>query len=80
MHHGKSFDNWIVWQNKNKLGIHCTLSIQHEEDKINRKVENGGLEITNQTVLPEKVEKVYCFFTGDQCAISDIQVKRGLIQ
>lgn len=72
---GATFENWSVWLNKNKEGVYCTFSVQHEENKINFKAENGGLEIVNQTVLPEKVEKVFCYLTGDQCAITDIHVK-----
>lgn len=70
----ESFENWTVWTNKNKKGVDCTVSIQHQGDIINLKAEDAGLQIVNQTLLPEKAEKLYCFITGDQCAVSDIRI------
>ena len=48
--------------------------IRHEGDTIKVRVEDGGLVTENLTKLEEAVDKVYCFFTGDQCAITDIRI------
>lgn len=70
----ENFENWNVWKDKNKAGQDCTLSIQLEGDTILTQVEDAGLTIINQTKMDSKVEKIYFFFTGDQCAITNICV------
>ncbi len=72
----ESFDNWSIWKQKNKAGIDCKLVLSHQGDIVDLQVENGGLTTVNQTKLPERAEKVYCYFTGDQCAITDIHIKK----
>lgn len=73
----ESFGDWNIWKDRNRAGVDCSLSIRLEDEKINLKVEDVGLQIENQTLLTEKVDKIYCYFTGDQCAISDIHIKGG---
>lgn len=73
---GENFENWSVWKQKNKSGVDCRLSLSHKGDVVNLQVENSGLLTVNQTRLQKQVDKVYCYFTGDQCAITDIQINR----
>jgi len=74
----ETFNNWDVWKDKNKAGVECSISIQLEDEIVNLKAENSGLIIKNQTILNAKPEKIYCFLSGDQCAITDIHVRGGL--
>lgn len=71
---GESFENWNTWKQRNKAGVDCRLNISHKGDSVYLEVENTGLTITNQTKLTDDVEYVYCFLTGDQCAITDIHI------
>lgn len=71
---GEKFENWSIWKQRNKAGVDCKLSLSHKGDIVNLQVENSGLTTVNQTKLLESTEKVYCYFTGDQCAITDIHV------
>ncbi len=70
----ESFENWNTWKNKNLTGVDCRLSLLHEDNHVTLKVTDSGVTTVNRTVLPESTEKVYCFFTGDQCAITNIRI------
>ena len=73
---GDDFDNWSIWKQKNKAGVDCELSLSFVGNTIYMEVENSDLATVNQTKLPEKVDKGYCYLTGDQCAITNIRVTR----
>lgn len=73
---GEKFENWSIWKQKNKAGVDCELSLSFVGNTIYMEVENSDLATVNQTKLPEKVDKVYCYLTGDQCAITNIRVTR----
>ncbi len=70
------FTNWSTWKQKNKAGTDCRLLIKYTDNVIDLQVENSGLIIENQTVLPEEVTKVYYYFTGDQCAVTEIFINK----
>lgn len=72
---GETFENWSVWKQKNREGVECKVLISHQGNNVNLQIENSGLLTVNQTRLPENVEKVYWYFTGDQCAITDIRIR-----
>lgn len=72
----ETFGNWSAWKQRNKAGTYCTLSISHIENTINLKVENCGLIIENQTTIPENISKIYFCLTGDQCAITEININK----
>ncbi len=71
---GDDFGNWSIWKQKNKAGVDCEVSLSHQKDVVYLKAEISGLKLENETKLPENIEKVYCFITGDQCAITDIHI------
>lgn len=68
------FENWNVWKSKNKTGVDCKVSLSLLNDKVILKMENSGLQVVNQTKLPENLGKVYFYITGDQCAITQIKI------
>ena len=47
-----------------------------EKDSINMIAENSGLETKNKTSVPPDCSKIYFYFTGDQCAITNIRINR----
>jgi len=73
----ENFENWSIWKQRNKSGVYCRLSVKHKNDLINLEVEDSGLTTLNQTKLTENVKKLYCYFTGDQCAITDIRIEKA---
>ncbi len=38
---------------------------------------NGGISIKNTTILDIDVEKIYAAISGDQCAVTNIRIKKG---
>ncbi len=74
---GEDFENWSLWKQKNKAGVGCRLKISRKGNVVNLLAENGGLTTINQTKLPNSADKIYCCITGDQCAITDIHIKKA---
>lgn len=71
------FENWNAWKQHNRDGVSCSLRVQREGNKVLMRVENSGVTTINHTTLPKGVEKVSFFFTGDQCAITDIHIQQA---
>lgn len=72
----ESFSDWNDWKKKNKEGTDCKLKIYREDDKIIVRAENSGVTIINQTKTADNIDELYVFLTGDQCAITNIQIHR----
>lgn len=71
-----SFDNWSIWKQKNKAGVNCRLVISRKEEGLYLLVEDSGLTTVNQTKLAKNIDNIYCYFTGDQCAITDVRIEK----
>lgn len=69
-----SFENWSVWKQKNKNGVDCSLTISRKGNIIDFRIEDSGLIIENRSIIPKDVNNVYYYFTGDMCALTNIQV------
>ena len=52
------------------------MSLSFTGDTVYFEATDGEIRTVNQTRLPEKVEKVYCYLTGDQCAITNIRISK----
>ncbi|MBR6836322.1 MAG: diguanylate cyclase, partial [Oscillospiraceae bacterium] len=71
-----SFTNWNDWKTKNKSGLDCELTYHKEKGKVIIKTEYCGLSIRSVTTYEETIPEVYTALTGDQCAITNIRIKR----
>ena len=71
-----SFTNWNDWKTKNKSGLDCELTYHKEKGKVIITTEYCGLSIRSVTTYEETVPEVYTALTGDQCAITNIRIKR----
>ena len=71
-----SFKGWKTWMEQNKQGLDCTVNIRREGSRIIMQTENAGVILNSVTTLPDDAKDVYLSLTGDQCAISNIRIKR----
>ena len=55
-----------AWKERHKQGLDCTVTIRKEKNVITMQTENLGIAVNTIIAL-----------TGDQCAITNIRVKRG---
>ena len=70
------FEGWDSWKQSNKKGLDCKVSFGINGNEITTSTENLGLFIKNVTTIANMPEKVYVALTGDQCAITNIKIKR----
>ena len=70
------FEGWEKWKQANKKGIDCAVSFNLTGNEITTVTENLGLYIKNVTTISDMPDKVYVALTGDQCAITNIRIKR----
>ena len=70
------FTDWNKWDTKNKKGYESCVYIARSANKITMTTENAGIRIKNVTTLKNKKQKVYVAITGDQCALTDIRVRK----
>lgn len=71
-----AFAGWIAWKEKNRQGMDCTVTIQREENRIVIETENQGIAIHSVTTIHGDVKNVYVALTGDQCALTNIQITK----
>lgn len=72
----ETFGNWSTWKQKNKAGADCRLSVSRTGNTVNLQVENNGLITVTRTTIPENTSDIYFYFTGDQCAITEIRINK----
>ena len=70
------FENWEKWERRNKAGTLCSVSFERTGNKIITTTKCAGLVLTNTTTFPEKPGEVYFSLSGDQCALTDIRIKK----
>ena len=71
-----SFTGWDVWKVMNRIGFDCTVTFKRKGNVLTVYTENGGISIKNITTLDQSVKNVYVTLTGDQCAITNIRIKK----
>ncbi|MBP0960839.1 MAG: HD domain-containing protein, partial [Oscillospiraceae bacterium] len=71
-----SFTDWNDWKLKNKSGLDCELTYHTENGKVIIETQFCGLSIRSTTTYDEKFPVIYTCLTGDQCAITNIRIKR----
>ena len=72
----KDFKGWDDWKEENKKGLDCKVIIKRENNKIIMQTENLGLKIKSESTILNEPKKLYVALTGDQCAITNVHVKR----
>ena len=73
------FRGWEAWKQENKAGIDCVVDFAWEGNTMTVCTTNLGLAVKGVTKLPdlpEGKETVYAALTGDQCAITNIRIKK----
>ncbi len=70
------FAGWDNWKAENKKGYDCEAVIVRQGSRITTTTENFGLQIKNITTVLDDVEDLYFALTGDQCAITGINVTK----
>ena len=75
--HLQNFEGWEAWKERNKQGIECTVKITRKKNILTVTTENMGVAIDSVTTIRNDIGEIYAAITGDQCAITDIHVKKG---
>ncbi|MCR5727598.1 MAG: HD domain-containing protein [Lachnospiraceae bacterium] len=70
-----AFEGWDVWKAKNKQGIDCELHIERKGRTITLSTENLGVVVKSTTTILDGRDNIYFSLTGDQCALTNINVK-----
>lgn len=71
------FISWDEWKRINKEGIDCSVTFKIEGDAIITETENHGVKLKNTTVISGGVKDVYVTLTADQCALTNIRIRKA---
>lgn len=69
-----TFEGWDYWKENNKNGFDSTVTFKRNKNKITIITENFGISINSVVTIIEEVPDVYVALTGDQVAITNINV------
>jgi len=72
----EKFTGWEAWKKQNKEGMDCTVNLEKKDNKVSVYTENQGIMINSTTTINGECDKVYVALTGDQVALTNINVKR----
>jgi hypothetical protein len=73
---GDDFDGWDAWKEKNKKGFDCVVTFKRSKNKITIITDNLGISVRNVVEVIEDAKDVYAALTGDQVAITNINIKK----
>ena len=71
-----NFNGWDAWKEMNKQGMDCKVTLRRVGNVITMETENGGISIKSSTTINMKVPEILISITGDQCAITNIRIKK----
>ena len=71
-----SFEGWDTWKAKNKEGLDCHVELKKIGNQVIVTTENEGIFVKSTTTLLEMPPEIYVSLTGDQCAITNIKIKK----
>ena len=74
---GEQFKGWDAWKELNKKGMDCTVSIERSGNNIKLSTTNFGIYIENVTTISPDQKDVLFALSGDQCAITNIRIKKS---
>ncbi len=72
--HTGAFPGWNTWKVKNREGLDCRVNIQREGNIITMSTENLGISLSSVTTVKDDVDDLYVALTGDQVALTNIQI------
>jgi hypothetical protein len=72
----EGFDTWDTWKKDNKNGYDCRIDFRRRRNRIVMSTENCGIKVKNTTTVTDRTENIFVTVTGDQCALTDIRVKK----
>ena len=72
------FDGWEAWKEFNKEGYDCCVTLERNDRTIVFRTSNAGISIKNTTKINTDAKKIYVSMTGDQCALTNIKIERGI--
>ena len=74
--HTRAFESWNAWKERNKQGLDCAADIWRDGRHIRISTETIGISILADTNILDDVDELYVGLTGDQCAITNIRVRK----
>ena len=69
-----AFAGWEDWKDRFRAGIDCTVTVSRVGNRITMQTENLGMAIISETTILNQDGDVLLALTGDQCAITNIQI------
>ena len=69
-----AFAGWDDWKDRFRAGIDCTVTVSRVGNRITMQTENLGMAIISETTILDQDGDVLLALTGDQCAITNIQI------
>lgn len=72
----QEFNGWDAWKSYNKEGYDCIVRFSRSGNRIVSVTENAGISIRNITEIKVDTEEIYVALSGDQCALTNIRIKR----
>ena len=69
------FEGWDKWKIQNKQGMDCHISMKRDGKTITTVTENGGIFLKCITRIKTDDENIYVSLTGDQIALTNINIK-----
>ena len=71
------FKDWNVWKEYNKNGYDVTVNIERDGNEIHTTTTNGGISLNATTIMSSEIKPIYIALTGDQCAITNIKIRKS---
>ncbi|MCR4586445.1 MAG: HD-GYP domain-containing protein [Lachnospiraceae bacterium] len=72
----EEFDGWDVWKAKQKAGVECVVKVQKKDNTVTVLTINEGITLKSITRIDVETPKIYMALSGDQCALTNIQIKK----
>ena len=72
----ESFTDWDQWKDANKDGYDSIVDFRRSGDTVTISTKNAGVVISATAEIKNNDKKIYAAITGDQCAITDIHIKK----
>ena len=68
------FVDWDVWKELNKNGMDVHVHLERDGNRVTTITENAGISIRNVTTINAEVRNLLVTLTGDQVAITNVQI------
>ncbi|MBR5360738.1 MAG: hypothetical protein IK123_07605, partial [Lachnospiraceae bacterium] len=72
---GDGFEDWDSWKEYNKNGYDATVTYKVKGDRVTIATDNYGISISTTVIISGITKPIYTAITGDQVAITNIQIK-----